>query len=118
MSLRLEDHVFRILENQAHLLEGLGEFNWDLDLDTGLLTFSDSDGGETLARVPVQLIASESRSTGTWLWAWANSQSEIPPDRLRGMERVREEAAREGAEVFLRDREFAIPRERFGAEMA
>src|SRR4051812_5614895 len=93
MNLRLEDHVFRVVENQARLLDGLAEFDWGLDLDTGLLTFTSTRGGRELARYPVQLIGSSSESSNTWLWAWANVESDLPPALLRGIEGVRAEAA-------------------------
>src|SRR5437762_3138451 len=118
MSLTLEDHVFRILENQATVLGDLGEFGWGLDLETGMLTFTAARGGRTLARYPVQLIATESRPQRTWLWAWANAESGVPPAMLRGIQQVKEAATRSNEPIFLEPGEFPIPRERFAAEMS
>jgi hypothetical protein len=66
----------------------------------------------------VQLIGSESRAEKTWLWAWANTESDLPPNLLRGIDRVREAAARENLSLFLEPAEIPVPRERFGAELA
>lgn len=118
MNLRLEDHVFRILENQSALLGGLGQFNWGLDLEAGFLTFTAAQGGRTLARYPVQLIATESRPERTWLWAWANAESGIPPKLLRGIQQVKETATQSNLPIFLEAAEFPIPHERFAAEIS
>src|SRR5215218_4674315 len=111
MALVLEDHVFRVLENQDALYELLGEHRWDFDMDAGTVVFSRQESGGMLGRLvsrtpnvlatcPVQLIGSESQRDDTWLWAWANAQSEIPPDLTRGVERIRDEARAAGLTPF------------------
>lgn len=61
------------LKTTAHVkswgLDKIGR--WDLDQDTGKLTFSFADG--TTAVAPAQIIGSYNSEDHTWLWAWANS---------------------------------------------
>ena len=128
--LALESYVFTVLENQKRLYDYLGEFDWHLDLPGGRLTFNRAArkkalfgfGGkparEELGQTEPQLIGSVSYDEGTFLWAWANQQSPIPPNLLHGVNRLREEAETQGAELFLHTEPFPLPHERFGQEMA
>jgi hypothetical protein len=117
MSLRLEDHVFRVLENQAALFEYLGEHSWGFDMDTGQLSFTAAEADEWLASCPVQLVGTESEADGSWLWAWANAQSHIPPSLLRGVEQVRQEGERLGDALFSEPKH-SLSHAHFGAELA
>lgn len=129
MALVLEDHVFRVLENQLRLYELLGEHRWDFNMDQGSLVFSTSAPGGVLKRLlakvprvlatcPVQLIGSESDADATWLWAWANAQSQIPEHLLRGVEQVRDEARSQNRPEFVEASPIPLRHPRWGAELA
>ena len=70
------------LGKQVRLQELVGERNWDLDLDTGILSF------EGRFQFPIQLLGTESEQSGTWLWAWAN-RSIANPNVLAQAEQLR-----------------------------
>ena len=72
----LEPDVVSALDKQHYLADLIGESDWRLDIDSGMLSF----GSETSWRV--QLLGTESESSGTWLWAWANAKSRIPEHLL------------------------------------
>jgi hypothetical protein len=117
MALRLEDHVFRVLENQFRLYQFLGTHDWDFDMDEGRLTFSNSETKEVLARCPVQILGTESQASQTWLWAWANEASNIPDRLLAGSRMVKSEAER--AEVLEYHRpQLPISYERQASELS
>ena len=129
MALQLEDHVFRVLENQDALYNFLGDHRWDFDMEAGTVVFStEASGGllgrffseppKVLATCPVQLIGSESERDGTWLWAWANEKSQLPPGLTRGVAQIRDEARREGLEPFFDPNPIPLPSPRFGTELA
>jgi hypothetical protein len=48
----------------------IGTADWELDQDTGLITFKSKSG--VVATAPVQLAGTYSQADGTWLWAWEN----------------------------------------------
>jgi hypothetical protein len=60
------------LKTQGHVEAwGLDRISrWDLDQDTGKLTFSFEDGFRAVA--PAQIIGSYNTEDRTWLWAWDN----------------------------------------------
>ena len=97
MALRLEDHVFRVLENQFRLYQFLGTHEWSFDMEAGRFTFVNSETKEVLARCPVQILGTESKESNTWLWAWANEASQIPDPLLAGSRMVKSEG--EKAEI-------------------
>lgn len=78
---------------QVRLLERVGELDWDLDLDTGILSF---DGRHEF---PVQLLGTESEQSGTWLWAWANP-SIADPAVLKQAEQLRAYGQQYGVTEF------------------
>jgi uncharacterized protein DUF6882 len=117
MTLTLEPYVFRIMENQLRLLELLGEHSWSFDMDQGTLTFTSEDGTRTLAECSVQLFGTVSDYENTWLWAWANEASDIPPPLIAGVEKVREQAARENHTLFM-EAELPAREGSFPAELA
>lgn len=119
-SLRLEEHVFRVLEGQDKLTEFLGEHDWNFSMSDEVLRFSDAATGTLRATCPVQLIGTESKETNTFLWAWANQGSDIPAGLLRGVTRVRDKAAAlaNADPVFQQVGEIPLRHERFGGELA
>jgi hypothetical protein len=55
-----------VAARQLALGDFLGEHNWNVDLETGRVSFGE---GREYA---IFLLGSESQVSGTWLWAWAN----------------------------------------------
>ncbi len=88
------DHVAFAIDKQQRMSDVIGgqAHNWQLNLRSGLLTFTRTDGlpmalgpDEPETRtldVPIQLLGSEAQEgdDGTWLWAWANAESNIPDE--------------------------------------
>lgn len=65
----LEQYGGLALEKQNSLFELIGESDWNVDLDTGLLTFSNGE------EFPIQILGSYGYNAETWLWQWANDNS-------------------------------------------
>lgn len=101
MALCIEDHCFRILENQARLFDFLGEHDWGLDMDRETLQFTRR--GRKVAECAVQILGSKAIEDNTWLWSWANEESHLPQKLIAGSERLRAEG------IKLSDRRFAEP---------
>ena len=93
-------HVATGMARQLALADLLGDRGWQLDLNTGTVTFGND------LRYPIQLLGTESHGDGTWLWAWANTGSNIDPSLLQLAGWLREhgrlEGVRELAEPSLR----------------
>jgi hypothetical protein len=68
----LED--LRIQTSSHEFLFGIGEADWDLDQDTGLITFTNSRNVQAIAEA--QFVGTYNRVDGTWLWAWDNPSLE------------------------------------------
>jgi hypothetical protein len=66
----LSDHGLAAFERQAIFTDTVGDRDWQLDQDQGVLRFGDD------LSFPVQIIGSESDRSRTWLWAWANASVE------------------------------------------
>jgi hypothetical protein len=73
-----EQCVLIAYDRQMHLNEAV-HGSWDLEQDTGLLTFSHDDQRFV---TPVQMLGTQSAVDGTWLWSWANDMSQTPTDQL------------------------------------
>lgn len=55
---------------------GLGQTErWDVDLETGLLSFS---GDGRIVTAPVQVIGTYNSEDGTWLWGWDHPSVSAP----------------------------------------
>lgn len=117
MSLHLEDHIFRVLENQFRLYQFLGKHNWAFNMDEGQLTFTNAETGQALASCPVQILGTESTELGTWLWAWANTASEIPDRLLSGVRKVKEAGERAEQLEFMSP-SLKVSYERMATELA
>ncbi len=56
LSLQLEDHIFRIMDNHFRLIAELGACDWNLNAQTESLSFLVDGGHTTLAEVPAHLV--------------------------------------------------------------
>lgn len=72
----LSQCVGKAYSKQLVFNELLGERDWKLDLDQGIVTF-----GQDM-QYPVQLLGTEDEAAGTWLWSWANRESNLPANLL------------------------------------
>lgn len=68
----LERYALISLEKQEKLARLIGEHTMELDIDSGMIRFSDD------LAVPFQVLGTESGNTLTWLWAWADEHPDIP----------------------------------------
>lgn len=118
-SLKLEDHIFRIMDNQFRLLAELGACDWNLNAQTETLSFLVDGGHTVLAEVPAHLVGNLDEVDHLWEWAWANPAN-TNPRMVRGCQQVRRLAeAMPGAPDYLtREGEFPAPFPDFGTAMA
>lgn len=79
-----EEHAAASLDKQFALSEVIGDAGWQLDLDTGTISF-----GPTLT-FPIQILGTVSEYSNTWLWSWANTESNIPPSLIQAALQLRE----------------------------
>jgi hypothetical protein len=70
--LLLADHGLAAFERQLAFADVVGDRDWQLDQDSGILQL-----GDDLA-LPAQILGSSADEAGTWLWAWANPSVEEP----------------------------------------
>lgn len=56
LSLQLEDHIFRIMDNHFRLIAELGACDWNLNAQTESLSFLVDGGHTTLDEVPAHLV--------------------------------------------------------------
>ena len=66
----LSDHGLAAFERQAAFTDRVGDRDWQLDQERGILTFGDD------LSFPAQVLGSEADRSRTWLWAWANESVE------------------------------------------
>jgi hypothetical protein len=117
MSLRIEEHVFRVLDRQIRMFDRLGEHDWGLEIDQGLIRFTSAETGQGILDSPIQVLGTESVSSGTWLWAWANTGSSLPPPLLQAANRLRVDAEREGDARFTQP-QLAVQDPALGTELS
>jgi hypothetical protein len=65
------NHALSSWVKQDRISDVVHNFDWNLDLASGFLSFSDKYRWQT------QLLGTVSDSSNDWLWAWANIQSNI-----------------------------------------
>jgi len=70
----------------------IGAAAWELDQDTGLITFTSPSG--LAATAPAQIIGTYNTASGTWLWAWDNPS--INPNLSLNAEIAREYGEKRG----------------------
>jgi hypothetical protein len=76
---------------------GLGtETQWNLEMDTGTLRFTFSDGRVLTA--PVQVVGTYNTSGGTFLWGWDHPS--VPEPLRRAAQRVHDYGQAHGIEAF------------------
>lgn len=73
----LERYAAIGLEGQGNLGEVIGDNNWNVDMNTGTISFGPG------LDFPIQVLGTVSFSSGTWLWAWANKESNISENLLQ-----------------------------------
>jgi hypothetical protein len=117
-SLQFEDYVFRIMENQERLGQLIGDSSWGIDIDKGLLVFTNPDTDEIVAELRAQIIGSQSDATKSWLWIWGNDGMNLSPAQYSYAEAVRIAAIPQGESVLTAQNEFVLPEATFGYEMA
>ena len=64
------------LEKQSSLGDVIGDNNWNVDLNTGTLSFGENIG------FSVQILGTYAFDSETWLWAWANTASKLDENLL------------------------------------
>jgi hypothetical protein len=102
-------NCMRDLESRHHFSD---IERWDMDADTGVITFSTA--GRPILLIRFQYVGSFSKMSRTWLWSWANDS--MPPLLSREMERVREYGARRRFSKLTKEQ--WAGQERDGWEMA
>jgi hypothetical protein len=124
MTLDVEDYVFAMADNHRALLEymkSLGPHRWDVDVKEATLRltrtkrglFGRQARGEVLVEWPIQMIGTHSVADNTWLWSWSNPGYTEEYIALQGVIAVRNEAARQGKEIFCAPGVIPIPDEYF-----
>jgi Family of unknown function (DUF6882) len=98
-----DEHAALAFHRQTQLMDRIGDWAWDFDMDAGTMTFS-SRGflgfGKKRIETQCQVLGSESEASGTWLWGWGNEESGIPADLLRVADSLRELGEVEGIAEF------------------
>ena len=72
----LEKYAGVAFEKQYNLSEVIGNNDWQIDMNTGTISFGDE------LTFPMQILGSYAFESGTWLWGWANEASNIPDNLL------------------------------------
>lgn len=80
----LEKYAGIAFEKQYSLSEIIGNNDWQLDMETGMISF-----GNNLS-FAMQILGSYSFESGTWLWGWANETSNIPVNLLEDANRLKQ----------------------------
>lgn len=83
------------LEKQNLLFELIGESDWRVDLETGILSFSN---GEVFN---IQILGSYGYNAETWLWEWANSGNETPNNVLSSVLKLKALGEKADIEFFI-----------------
>ena len=97
----LAEYGLVAFDHQLRLSEVVGDRDWQLDQDRGVLRFGDD------IVLDAQILGSSSDRSQTWLWAWANPS--VGDELTREARRARELGAASAASVFTAP-EFPISR--------
>ena len=88
------EYLYAVQDTLESEFELSKQERWDVDQDTGLLTFSNA--GIPSVEASIVFVGSYSTSAGTWLWSWANNSID---KKLSGpVNRVREFGSKHGFE--------------------
>lgn len=87
-------------EKQYSLAEVIGDNDWNLDMDEGMISFGN-------IKMSVQVLGTYSNHSATWLWAWANEASNIPA-KLLGQAKELKKMGEEYNIEFLTKEEYKI----------
>lgn len=90
LTAHFERYALLSLEKQEKFGHLTGEYIPDLDVDTGLIRFSED------LEFPFQVLGTESDNTLTWLWAWADEQTEVSADLTNSALQMRAWGEKEG----------------------
>jgi hypothetical protein len=71
-------HMQALTESHDNLWQ-IGEADWEVDLDTGIITFDSPNG--LRATAPVQIIGTYNTGDETWLWGWDHPSVSPPIDQ-------------------------------------
>ncbi len=85
----LELNAGTSFDKQVIFGELIGEKPWNLDMNTGKISFENLE-------FPIQIIGSLSFNDNSWLWGWANVQSELPDNLLIQSNKLREIGEQKG----------------------
>ncbi len=85
----LELNAGTSFDKQMIFGELIGEKPWNLDMDTGKISFENLE-------FPIQIIGSLSFNDNSWLWGWANVQSGIPENLLIQSNKLKEIGEKKG----------------------
>ncbi len=80
----LEKYAGVAFEKQYSLVDLIGDSDWGVDMETGLISFGDR------LSAPMQILGTYSYDSATWLWAWANEASNIPRELQKEANFLRE----------------------------
>jgi hypothetical protein len=97
----LSQHVGTSFARQLAFADFLGDRNWSVDVQQGIVTF-----GRDL-RFSIQLLGTEAERDSSWLWAWANKESNLPEQVLCSCNELRELGNRKGIQEFS-ERTFSL----------
>lgn len=90
---------FKALQLKTHLADstwGLGNADWDADLDAGTLTFTE---GNKRIHTTMQVLGTYNTQDGTFLWAWAHPS--VPHKLAQHALKVKAFAEAQGLEALL-----------------
>lgn len=90
----LEQYGGISLEKQYSLFEIISESNWNIDINKGIISFSNG------VEFPIQILGTFSHSGETWLWTWENKASNIPEPLLADAEALRQIGLDHNIEAF------------------
>lgn len=122
-SLAVEDHIFRIVENQARLFDfleqsGAGDFSYQADISSGKLAFLQEGTDKPILTCHAYLLGTISESDNSWFWSWANSSVSLPRELKRRFEDLRKQAQKEDLPALYENHPFILEEDSDGQILA
>jgi hypothetical protein len=93
----LDRYAFHAYEKQNRLLSLVGEHEWLLDTERGIVTFNSK------IEFAAHFLGTESEITNIWLWADANRKVTFPVHALQMCKAIREEGRKRQITEFAQD---------------